>query len=106
MTSIAEKKFHDAMANIYNRAKQECGYNAGLFLKMLGIHGGLATAKRLLQSKEVQYGFTELWQCGRLDLTVEAHVLKPEFSSLFTSDEIMEAQDRLKQHGYFEKQLF
>jgi hypothetical protein len=48
----------------------------------------------------VSDGFTALWRAKRLDLTVEAHVLKPEFESLFTSDELGIARSRLAEYGH------
>ena len=95
-----DRQFDNAMVQIYLRAKAECGYNATRFLQMLTEHGGLGTAKRLLASDEIQYGFTELWERGRLDLTVEAHVLKPKFQDLFSDEERQRARSRLKAHGY------
>jgi len=95
-----DRQFDNAMVQIYLRAKAECGYNATRFLQMLTEHGGLGTAKRLLASDETQYGFTELWERGRLDLTVEAHVLKAEFEGLFPDEERQRARSRLKAHGY------
>jgi hypothetical protein len=102
MVAILESQFHNAMKEIYKRAKKECSYDASQFLNMISKDGGLKTAKRLLETKEIQYGFTELWECGRLDLTVEAHVLMTEFKTLFSEAEIAEARARLESHGYFE----
>jgi hypothetical protein len=67
---------------------------------MLGDYGGLGTAHRLLASSEVSSGFAALYERDRLDLTVEALVVKSEFASLFTEDEIGIAQQRLDQLGY------
>jgi hypothetical protein len=92
--------FERAMRNVYVRAKKEANYTATYFLTMLSEHGGLGTAHRLLASSEVSSGFTALYERGRLDLTVEALVVKPEFASLFTEDEIEIAQQRLDQLGY------
>jgi hypothetical protein len=67
---------------------------------MLSDYGSLGTAHRLLASSEIHSGFTALYERGRLDLTVEALVVKPEFASLFTEDEIGIAKQRLDQLGY------
>ena len=67
---------------------------------MLSDLGGLGTANRLLASSEVSSGFTALYERGRLDLTVEALVVKSEFASLFTDDEIEIAHQRLDELGY------
>jgi hypothetical protein len=45
-------------------------------------------------------GFTTLWERGRLDLTVEAHVLKTEFAPLFTDGDRHQARDRLEAYGW------
>lgn len=92
--------FERAMRDVYVRAKKEANYTAAYFLTMLSDHGGLGTAHRLLVSSEVSSGFTALYERGRLDLTVEALVVKPEFASLFTEDEIEIARHRLDQLGY------
>ena len=47
----------------------------------------METAHRLLATEKIQDGLGELFLLGRLDLTVEHHVLLPEFAPLFTDDE-------------------
>ena len=94
MTTL-EKRFEQDMISIYTTAKKECGYNANRFLQMIGAKGGLATAK-----PGGTDGFTTLWEHGRLDLSVEAYVLKPEYAELFTEDEKKMCRDRLLQFGY------
>jgi len=90
-----EDQFHQAMINVYETAKLECNYNASYFLRMVSEHGGLEAAKRLLATTEPSEGFTTLWVNRRLDLTVEAHVIKPDYQQLFTTDEIAIAEQRL-----------
>lgn len=94
-----ERSFHDAMIDVYVRAKRECGYNATRFLQMVTQSGGLATAHKLLAPNEVQYGFTELWEHKRLDLTVESLVLQDRWRGFFTKDELAVARLRLRAHG-------
>jgi len=67
---------------------------------MLSTLGGLGTAHRLLATQEVSTGFTALFERGRLDLTMEALIVKPEFAGLFTEGEIETARERLRQLGY------
>lgn len=93
-------RFDLAMWAIYRNALADCRYNAHYFSQMLSEHGGVETARRLLASNNIQYGFTRLWECGRLDLTVEAHVLKPEYEVLFMEEERIEARRRLEEYGY------
>jgi Protein of unknown function DUF262 len=92
--------FESAMRVLYHRAKDEAGYTATYFLSMLAQHGALETAHRLLAATNVSDGFTALWERQRLDLTVEALVLKPEFQGLFTAEELEIARRRLEQFSY------
>jgi hypothetical protein len=95
-----EPAFHRAMVQLYQRAKAEAGYPANLFLTMVSDLGGLAAARKLLHTSSVSDGFTALWERKRLDLTVEATVLRPEFMPLFSPDELDIARRRLQQYGY------
>jgi hypothetical protein len=95
-----ERRFHREMAGIYETAKRELGYNATRYLQMVSERGGLATARQLLWSDTPSEGFTTLWSHGRLDLTVEAHVLKPEFTLLFSDTDREQAEKRLDAYGW------
>lgn len=88
------RRFDADMEDIHVQAKA-IGYNASRFLIMLREHGGLETAHRLLRSPGISDGFTELWMLGRLDLTVEALAIRPEYEPLFSIQEIAVARERL-----------
>jgi hypothetical protein len=88
------------MKNIYVRARNEAGYNAVFFFEMLSSLGGLGTAHRLLATSDVSSGFTALYERGRLDLTVEALVVQPQFAELFSDYELEIARQRLRDLGY------
>ena len=99
-TSDLEGQFHEAMVDIYEVAKREICYTATYLLQMVLEHGGLAAARRLLAMGKPSDGFTTLWMNQRLDLSVEAHVIKPEFAALFSPEEIEIAQARLQEYGF------
>jgi hypothetical protein len=88
------------MLNIYRVALEACKYRAIAFLSMVVEMGGVATAKKLLAGEEMQSGLYELFECGRLDLTVEALMLQPKFRELFAPDELAIAEQRLADLGY------
>jgi hypothetical protein len=54
----------------------------------------------LLHSITVSEGYTALWERGRLDLTVEALILEPQWHELFTEEEREIARKRLRDYGY------
>ena len=97
MTQL-EMQFHADMVNIHKTAKKECGYNAVRFLQIISNKGGVEAARQLI-IKQTD-GFSALAEFGRLDLSVEAYVLKPEYVSLFTEAEREVCRERLKKLGY------
>lgn len=99
MSKLATE-FDEAMENVYLTAKDECGYNATGFLQMLYEHRGVETARRLLSGDKPQFGFTKLWECSRLDLTVECLVLNERFRELFDSNQLETARRRLREYGF------
>ena len=100
MPTEAESQFNEAMLNIYRRAKAEAGYNATRFLSMVVEDGRLETARYLLHAAKVSEGYTALWERKRLDLTVEAMILRPEWQALFSDVERRIAVNRLREYGY------
>lgn len=100
MSKVLEKQFDAAMMGIYHSAWEEIKYKATRFHQMLCDHGGLETAKILLHSNNVSEGYTALWERKRLDLTVEALILKSQWDELFTEADREIARKRLSQYGY------
>jgi len=88
------------MLEVYEQAKRELGYNATRFKQMVAELGGVATARRLVRASTPSEGFSTLWEHRRLDLTVESHMLRPEFSELFTEEERDLALRRLEAFGW------
>ena len=87
------------MLNIYEAATK-LGYRPTYFLRMVGEHGGVAAAKRLLSAPEAQAGLTRLWELGRLDISMEALVVQERWRPLFSDAERQAARDRLSAYGY------
>ena len=96
----SEKKFNIAMKDIYITAKKECSYNATRFMQLVAEKGGVAAAKQLINKPGGTDGFATLLLCGRLDLSVEACVLKEEYKDLFTDEERELCKKRLLDYGY------
>ncbi len=94
-----ETEWHAEMIDIHAQAKA-IGYNASRFIQMVNEHGGLATAKQLINSDTPSDGFTELWERKRLDIAVEARALKPKFRDLFTAAELTKSRKRLAEYEW------
>jgi hypothetical protein len=90
------------MEGIYYTATK-LGYTPTYFLQMVQSMGGYKAAKQLIHAKNPQSGLTKLWELGRLDLSMEAHVIKPEYITLFTEDERRICAERLESFEYKQK---
>ena len=98
-------ELHKDMLGLYTTSKKEIGYTSPRFLKMLTDNGALLTAKKLINTNGGTSGFTTLWENQRLDLSVEALVLKPKYRSLFTEEELQKCRERLAEFGYVVEEI-
>ena len=94
-----ENRFHHEMLAISDQAR-EFGYYPAYFLRMVMEQGGLRAAKQLLRGEEMSSGLMRLWDHGRLDVSVEALVLREPWVSLFTDEELTAARQRLEELNY------
>jgi hypothetical protein len=111
VVSPLELRFHDTMLDVFRLAGEatrrtrsdgtiERGYWASYFLRGVRNHGGPDYAHQLLRKEGTTDGFQRLKVEGRLDLTMEALVLRPEYSALFSNEERRVAAHRLAEAGY------
>lgn len=69
---------------------------------MVTRYTAVGLAKRQVLKVGVAPGFQKLKDAGRLDLTIEALVLRPDFAPLFTREDKSAARRRLAAHGFGE----
>lgn len=100
-----EKQFNDDMKDIYLMAKKDIKYNASRFWQLVCEKGGVQAAKTLIAKEGGTYGFEILWENKRLDLSVEAHVLKSKYYDLFTDEERTMCKNRLMQFEFDPEQI-
>jgi hypothetical protein len=97
--SDLQAEFQEALRGLL-RESREIDPLSLYMLKRLDEEGGLPMAKRVLASSAQQTGLMRLWREERLEISVEALVLRPEFRVLFSADELSEARKRLSVLGY------
>jgi hypothetical protein len=95
------RRFHQHVLADVDYLKSR-GYNPTQFLGMIAQSGSaVAVAKRLFwDPRHTSYGFERLWEMGELGRSVEFVANLPWFRSLFTEDELDEAQSRLTLHDF------
>ena len=94
-----EAEFERAMSALCHESRT-LGYKPIAFERMLSDYGAVKTAHRLLATSKYQDGFRRLWELGRLDLSLECHVLRARYRGLFTVAELDEARKRLRELNY------
>ena len=94
-----QNEFNREMLALPNATK-EFGYNPSYFIRMVKRDGGLLAAKKLIMKPKISDGLKKLQQCGRLDLSIEATVLKEKYRPLFTDEERQTCLEILGQLGY------
>lgn len=99
-------KFDNKVFAIYENGKRYLNYNATRFLQKIRSDGGVAAAKFWLKPKKSNKptkGFLKLVDHGRLDISLEALVLKEPWNTLFTDQKLEIARKRLTHFGFFDK---
>ena len=64
--------------------RSEAGYTWKRYKPMVRRYGAVGTVTRQVLKPDASPRFLKLLSAGRLDLTMEAPVLKPDFAPLFT----------------------
>jgi 5-methylcytosine-specific restriction protein A len=99
-------RFHKMALRVYEEGKRATGYRGTRYLQKVRRDGGLGATKSWLnpakRHEAPKGGFLKLVDAGRLDLSLEAQVIKRRWASLFTKDELDVARNRLARYGYFE----
>jgi hypothetical protein len=90
------------MLQIYDDAAA-IGYEASGFRGLVASHGPMRAAKMLINMETPSKGFIELWELKRLDISVEARALKPEFRSLFSDSELAICRRRLVRYEWSQR---
>ncbi len=89
-----DRQFAGELRRVYAQCV-ELGYHPTGMLQMIERHGGIGTARRLLELPPSD-GFARLALLNRIDLAVESLVLQPRWDGVFTDDERRIARRRLK----------
>lgn len=96
MKSQLESEFHEEMISIYYKSGKATGYWPKRFLQKVRKVGGLQAAREWLSPEtNLSPGLQRLAKERRIDLSMEALVLKEPWSQLFTEEEVEQARRRL-----------
>lgn len=98
--AVLENKFNEEVLESIERIKKEV-YVPTRFIRMLHQHNDNAVeAVQKLVTKRATYGIEMLWRQGKLNLSVEAIVAKPEYKDLFSEEIVDTCKRKLRLLGY------
>lgn len=95
-----EEKFGAAWAKNCREA-EALGVPMKRTLSQMEELGPVQTARRIFARRRNSDGFAALAKMGRLDLSLEALILKPAFGQFFTDEEANFALDSLMEAGFY-----
>ena len=85
------------LEQIYDDSTQwiQSGCDPSVFLEMVRLHGPIEACSRAVMQPALLSTSLKLWQMNRLDLTIEALVLRDRFKILFCDPVLVMARQRL-----------
>lgn len=98
MTSL-EKEFTKELLDNVAEMKQY-GYNPTIYTRMISENGAVNAAKKLVVKDVQSSGFATLIMLRKLELSVEASVIKDKYKDLFTDAEIQNSIRKLKEANF------
>lgn len=99
-TALLKNKFNAEILESIEKAKK-LGYCPTRFIGMLHEHSNNAyEVVQRIATKDITAGLQELYKQGRLDLSVEATMIKPMYRGLFPTEIIKICERKLKKLGY------
>lgn len=99
--SILEKKLQQEVIKNCELAEKEYGCKMTKFLQTIERFGIVRTAQEILRKGRTSDCFNKLAEAGRLDLTMEATIVKGEYAELFTDEQVNDCYERLCEKGYY-----
>lgn len=85
---IGMKDFTAALLSAIDAAQTECGVRQARLRQNAETYGGVSAAKDYIKRNRVSDGFDALQAAKRLDLSMEALVVSPQYHAQFTDEEV------------------
>lgn len=85
---IGMKDFTAALLSVIDAAQTECGVRQARLRQNAETYGGVSAAKDYIKRNRVSDGFDALKAAKRLDLSMEALVVSPQYHAQFTDEEV------------------
>lgn len=95
------QQFQETLLTACQQAQTQVGCPMTRLMQTITTRGGLETAQDLIRRGRLSDGFDKLEKAGRLEFSLEAVVVQPQFGQLFTDDEVNACYAVLLEGGYY-----
>lgn len=99
--SELEKKLQQEVIKNCEIAEKDYGCKMTRFVQTIERFGIVRTVQEILRKGRLSDCFGQLLEEGRLDLTMEAVIVKSTYAQLFTDEEVNNCYDLLCENGYY-----
>ncbi|MGL4990527.1 MAG: hypothetical protein ACRC57_05060 [Sarcina sp.] len=96
-----EKKLQEEVLKNCEIAEKECGCKMTRLIQTIEKFGIVRTVQEILRKRRTSDCFDALVEAGRIDLTMEAIIVKAKYAELFTDDEVNSCYELLCENGYY-----
>lgn len=100
MTAL-EKKLQAEVLKNCELAEKQCGCQMTRFIQTIERFGIVKTAQEILRKRRTSDCFNKLAEAERLELTMEATIVKAEYAELFTDEQVNDCYELLCERGYY-----
>lgn len=100
MTGI-EKKLQQEVLKACEKAEKDYGCKMTRLIEVIERFGIVNAAKEIIRKGRTSDCFSKLAEAGHIELTMEAIIVKPQYSELFTDEEVNACFELLCEKGYY-----
>ena len=95
-----KKSFHQDIINLYKMINKIVKYKPTRLMDFINKYGGYEAAVKYITTESNVQDFAVLWECERLDLSVEALITNEKYRSIFSEDVLAYCDRKLKEYSY------
>ena len=96
-----EKKLQDEVIKNCEIAEKDYNCKMTRLIETINRFGIVRTAQEIIRKGRTSDSFSKLVEAGRIDLTMEAVIVNPKYSELFTDEEVNACYELLCENGYY-----
>lgn len=99
-TQELKKSFHQDIVDLYKKIIKIVKYKPTRLMDFINKYGGYEAAVKYISTESNVQDFAVLWECERLDLSVETLITSEKYRDIFNEDVVAHCDRKLKEYSY------